>query len=256
MQISQPQSAIDKITRPIVPKTAIDHASVEVARHSSLSFATTAIATVAMLASTLSHAQSAPFQAPAAITNPLIINVTKLIPRPVLPIEFFENIKYIFDHDLLLRDDFFDENELKNVFNLTEMTLIKEGRDAWMTSGDFAGPFSRLTAQGVSSGGQPSASILVGKNFTNRSAPDLASLNFSMNQGGPNFEQTEAIFGNGFTYMNPTPNPHAVSQPTTGEHANQSWKQEHYNGNTRKSIIFGFNNNSELSAILLTYPRH
>jgi hypothetical protein len=255
MTVALTQSAIDKLSRPISLKTTIDRTNTEVERHSPFIFATTAIATVAMLASTLSYAQSTPLQASAVIKDPPIINVTELIPRPVLPIEFVKNIRYIFDHDLLLRDDFFDENNLKETFNLSEAAITKDGRDVWMTSSEFSGPFPRFKALNDVAGTYASADISARKT-TNQSTSDLANLSFWMYRGGPSFEQTKAIFGNGLTYINPLPSPHSIQTPTIGEHANQNWTKEYHEGSTSKSLILGFNGNSELSYIRITYLRN
>src|SRR5689334_10465748 len=47
--------------------------------------------------------------------------VSQMISRPKTPIDFVRNCKFIFDNDLLLKDEFFSEENLKNFFSLDEV---------------------------------------------------------------------------------------------------------------------------------------
>ncbi len=255
MQIFLTQAAFDKSITPISPKNAVHAAFIEAAGGSPVSLTTTAIATVAMLASTLIHAQSISFETLSSSTNPPTINVVELISRPTLPIEFIKNIKYIFDHDLLLQNSFYDEKNLKNIFNLSKVSISENEGDPWMSSGDFAGIFPRLMAEGAVGAAYASANITAGKYFSNQTAPDLANLHFRLSRGGPSFQSTISIFGNKFTRQDFTPIFHHQLTSPTSAYSNKNWNYSVSNGKITKTITLAFNSNGELSDIVVFYPR-
>lgn len=56
--------------------------------------------------------------------------VTKMISRPKTPVEFVQNLKAIFDGDLLLQDGFYTEENLKDIFNLEKVNVDNNIEDS------------------------------------------------------------------------------------------------------------------------------
>jgi hypothetical protein len=51
--------------------------------------------------------------------------VSQMITRPKNQIELAKNLKFILDHDLELKDDFYTESSLIDAFNLDEVVIDK-----------------------------------------------------------------------------------------------------------------------------------
>jgi hypothetical protein len=143
--------------------------------------AATAIATGAALASSVSYAQLVHVEKPALDTPVSDTDVNRLIPRPKKPIEFAININYIFDHDLLLKDTFYSEKNLKDVFDLRNVFIANDKDGISVISSEFAGIFPKKVVPGYSNGSLPSASLVIRKS-TQSSGLITAGLNFGMDE--------------------------------------------------------------------------
>ncbi|WP_124616466.1 hypothetical protein [Burkholderia contaminans] len=56
--------------------------------------------------------------------------VTQTISRPKTPVEFVQNLKVIFDRDILLQDAFYTEANLKDIFSLENVSVIESSSDS------------------------------------------------------------------------------------------------------------------------------
>ena len=88
------------------------------------------IATTVMAAATMTSslvlAQPAAPPAMQSVSPQAGEEVSHMISRPKTPTEYARNLKFIFDHDLLLQDEFYMEANLKDIFNLEEVSIINE----------------------------------------------------------------------------------------------------------------------------------
>ncbi|MGU7780703.1 hypothetical protein [Burkholderia sp. PU8-34] len=180
--------------------------------------------------------------------------VTQMISRPKTPIEFVRNLKVIFDHDLLLRDDFYTDASLKNAFNLEDTGVIRTDeengdRRISVISSHFLSIFPCVKIPGRDDL-TPSAQLVGGKT-THQSGSVTAGVNFGMREGGPNFDETKRIFGGNFVFLMPEPSPHGSPPPATAPHGNERWKYQQVDERTEKTITIHFNSSGELSNILI-----
>lgn len=213
--------------------------------------ATSATAAVTALVSSLSYAQPVHVLTQNHHALPAGTEVSQMISRPKLPVEFAMNLKYIFDHDLLLQDDFYSEANLKNVFALNEVSIVNENHDISITANNFSGIFPRKKASELFGGSVPSASLVGGKTPISDSTLVKAGINFGFDEGGPTFQETLRIFGEQFVRINSMPSPHGGPLPATAAHGNETWKYEHSVEKQEKSVTLGFNRTGELSNALI-----
>lgn len=175
-----------------------------------------------------------------------------MISRPKTPIEYARNLKFIFDHDLLLQDEFYTEANLKDVFNLEEVSIVDNGdeleRDISIAANPPSSIFPRIKASEMFDGSLPGA-VFVGGKKNNESGSIIAGINFGMSEGGPNFDETRSIFGNDFIRLQPEPNPHRIFIPATAPHGNETWRYEFIGGSKKSMITLGFNAAGELSGV-------
>jgi hypothetical protein len=216
--------------------------------------ATGAAATATAVASSLSYAQPAHIQ-PQQVNAPQAgMEVTQMISRPKLPVEIAINLKYIFDHDLLLQDDFFTEARVEEIFNATEVGVINTDEDAKkrinVSATRFDAVFPTTSAVELSVGSIKRATLWAGKT-SHASGLITAGLNFSMEEGGPNFSESQRIFGPNFSLLPSRPFMHGGPLPATALHGNEAWKLRVVTGEFKRDITLGFNRAGELSAVVI-----
>jgi hypothetical protein len=214
--------------------------------------ARSAVAAATAMTSTLNYAQPVHIEVSNSDDSIAEKEEDKMISRPKLPIEFAHNFKYIFDHNLLLSDDFFSNENLKNIFNLNTVKVNQGDKNTLVLSDDFSGVFPRTAMPEAFGGPVPSASLVVYKAIDS-SGSVSASLNFGMKAGGPNFQGTEQIFGDKFIRLYQMPSPHGGPSPATAAHGNENWKYELTDGGVAKAIIIGFNPGGELSNVRIEF---
>jgi hypothetical protein len=212
--------------------------------------ARSAVAAATAMTSTLNSAQPEHIEVSNSDDSIAEKEEDKMISRPKLPIEFAHNFKYIFDHNLLLSDDFFSKDNLREIFNLSSVRIAKDDRGISIVSSDFSGVFPRKKMPEAFGGSIAGASI-VGNRRIDSSGLITAGLNFGMNAGGPNFQEAMRIFNNKFIRLNSMPSPHGGPSPATAAHGNESWRFESSDGIFKKIINLGFNSNGELSDVLI-----
>jgi hypothetical protein len=178
-----------------------------------------------------------------------------MIVRPKNQLELAQNLKYIFDHDLVLQDEFYTEASLKDLFGLD---AIRRSDDA-TTSGDgnisiVSSKFSSIFPQSKSLESQkfiPGANLTGGKT-TFKSGVIAAAINFSMDEGGPSFDETWAIFGNKFIKLEPQfPGTFGGPLPARAPHGNENWRRQWIGNETERVLTLGFNRDAELSNIII-----
>jgi hypothetical protein len=180
--------------------------------------------------------------------------VSQMIVRPKDQIELAKNIKYIFDHDLELQDEFYTETSLKDAFNFDKV-IIDSTNNA---NGDRR--ISVLANELSSIFPQPDTardSHLVPKAFlgavkTSSAAGTItSSVNFRMDSGGPGFEETWKVFGGKFIKLIPELPPlHGGGLPARVPHGNENWRREWVDDKSEKMLTLAFNRDAELSAII------
>ena len=216
--------------------------------------ATSATATATAVASSLSYAQPAHIQAQHVNAPQAGMEVTQMISRPNLPIEIAINLKYIFDHDLLLQDNFFSETRVEEIFNATEVAVINSEEDTKkrvsVSATKFDAVFPPTSAVDLSSGSTKRATLWAGKTL-HASGLITAGLNFSMEDGGPNFSECQRIFGANFALIPSRPFMHGGPLPATALHGNEAWKFQVSTGKLKRDITLGFNPAGGLSAVVI-----
>jgi hypothetical protein len=204
------------------------------------------------LASKLDYAQSSP-PSVRPISPEAGEEANEIVSRPKTPVEFARNLQVIFDHDLLLQDDFYTEASLKNVFNLAEVRISggDDGahRQVSIASSHFVSIFPWTAIPGRSDF-TPSAQ-LVGARTIHESGLITAGINFGMDEGGPDFVLTWRIFGEKFSRLRLEPTPHGSPPPATAPHGNEKWRYQQVDGQTEKMITLGFNPAGQLDRVVI-----
>jgi hypothetical protein len=177
-----------------------------------------------------------------------------MISRPTTPIEYARNLKFIFDHDLLLQDQFYAEANLKDVFNLEEVSIINERnvakRDFLILERLPISIFPRMESSDYVDGLTPAADFVGGK----RGGADgtvTAGINFYMGESGPSFDETWRIFGEKFVRLDPMPHPHGSPPAAKAPHGNESWRYQLSGENAEKMVTLSFNPAGQLGRINL-----
>lgn len=217
--------------------------------------ATSATATATAVASSLVYAQPAHIQAQHVNAPQAGTEVTQMISRPKLPVEIVINLKYLFDHDLLIRDDFYSEATVKKMFNAEEVTVLHgnddAGRRVSVTSNTFDSIFPRRKASATFGGSVAGASLSARKTTLN-SGSTTAFLHFIIGTGGPDFQFARTTFGDKFVLVPPRPRPfNAGPLPVTSIHGNETWKLNLNTNDLERAITLGFDEASQLSNILI-----
>lgn len=215
---------------------------------------TGAAATATAMASGLTYGQPAHIQAQHVNAPQAGMEVTQMISRPKLPIEIAINLKYIFDHDLLLQDDFYSEAHVEEIFNATEVRVIETEEDTKkkinVSTTRFEAVFPRITATDESSGSIKRPTLWAGRTL-HSSGFVTAGLHFSMAEGGPTFSESQKIFGAGFSLLRSGPFPRGGPLPATASHGNEAWKAILVTGEINRDITLVFNRAGELSAVII-----
>ncbi|APR39671.1 hypothetical protein [Paraburkholderia sp. SOS3] len=234
--------------------------------------ATVAVTTVAV-ASNLSYAQpAAPPEVPASTASGLKYveaaspsttqsvpsntseEVSQMISRPKTPVEFVRNLKFIFDHDLLLNDDFYSEANLKNVFSLESAHVTRtveqngDGRIS-ISSSHFLSIFPWVAIPGRVEL-TPTAQLVGGK-AVHHTGRVTAGMNFLMHEGGPDFDESQRVFAETFTRLPPQPSPHGGPPPATAPHGNETWQYKQLADYAEKTLTIGFDPTGRLSSVLI-----
>jgi hypothetical protein len=216
--------------------------------------ATSTAATTTVVASGLSYAQPTHIQAQHVNAPQAGMEVTQMISRPKLPVEIVINLKYIFDHDLLLKDDFYSEARVEEIFSADAVQAINSEEDAEkrisVSATRFDAVFPRTTADDLSGEAIKSATLWAGKTL-HASGLVTAGLNFSMEKGGPSFSESQRIFGGHFELVPSRPFMHGGPLPATAQHGNEAWKRRSVTGELSRDITLGFNQAGELSAVVI-----
>ena len=180
--------------------------------------------------------------------------MSHMISRPKTPTEYARNLKFIFEHELSLQDSFYAESNLKDVFNLEEVSVFEEGdgrKRSYSISAQLPySAFPRIKSTDYPDGLTPSVHFVGGKRY-GVDGEIAAGINFGMGETGPTFDETRQIFGENFTRLAPMPSPHGGPPPAKDPHGNQSWKLELTDGKTEKKITLSFNPVGRLNNILI-----
>jgi len=230
------------------------------------------------VASNLSYAQpAAPPEAPGSTTSGLkYVQVAKLpttqsvpphiseevsqmISRPKTPVDFVRNLKFIFDHDLLLNDDFFSEANLKDVFNLDDAEVFIDSTDTERKISIIQNPpesvFPRIKASDFFGGSAPGAGMVGGKTVS-QSGSVKAVINFGMVEVGPDFDTAWKIFAEKFVRLPPEPYRHGGPPEATAPHGNETWRYTLAGDQIEKTLTVGFGPSGTLSNVLIQIEKH
>jgi len=185
--------------------------------------------------------------------------VTQMISRPKNPIEFAENLKVIFDGNLLLQDAFYTDANLKDVFNLEEVSIFDDAESGERQISIMASvPAAAIPRVKVSESGGESiagANFVGGKKFL-KNGSISAGLNFSLYGEGPDFGVTEKIFAEKFVRLPDEPSPHGGPPAATAPHGNETWKYRQVGCQMEKEVIIGFNPAGVLSSVLIEIKKN
>jgi hypothetical protein len=180
--------------------------------------------------------------------------VDEMISRPKTTVEFVRNLKVIFDQDLLLQDQFYSEENLKNVFSLDEVFIDKSNDNGEEKISIIASVsdsvFPRIKTSGSFGGSIANAGFAGGRTMQ-RSGSTTAVINFGMYEGGPDFDTALRIFAKKLEYLRPQPSPHGGPPPATASHGNERWRYRQADARTDKTITLVFNQAGALSRVVI-----
>ncbi|MFP3507040.1 hypothetical protein [Burkholderia sp. SIMBA_062] len=185
--------------------------------------------------------------------------VTKMISRPKTPVEFVQNLKVIFDGDILLQDAFYTEANLKDIFNLEVASVIEKSdgaeRDISISGSVSDSVFPRIKTSEFFGGSAAGARFGGGKTI-HQSGAVTAALNFGMYKGGPDFNAAMKIFANKFVRLPSEPFPHGGPGAPTAPHGSETWRCHQVAGQYERTITVGFNSAGNLSNILIEVKKN
>ncbi|WP_175693980.1 hypothetical protein [Burkholderia ambifaria] len=211
------------------------------------------------LKSNLSSTQQAGSPKAQSVSPQVGEEVKQMISRPKTPIEFVKNLKVIFDDDLLLKDAFYTEANLKDIFNLEEVRVFDDVRGTDRQISIMANvPGSVIPRRKVPEdfgGSAPGAQFGGGKTI-HQSGVVTAVINFGIYKGGPGFDATEKIFSRKFVRVPSMPSPHGGPPTATAPHGNETWRYERVDGQMEKTVTVGFNSAGELSRVLIEFKNN
>ncbi|WP_175756631.1 hypothetical protein [Burkholderia ambifaria] len=205
------------------------------------------------LSSHLSSTQQADLTTSQSVLRENGKEVGKMIFRPKTPVEFAQNLKIIFDGDLLLQDSFYTEDNLSDIFSLEKVNIdndIEDSEKNISISGAVSDSiFPRIKASEFFGGSASGAHFVGGKLVQAEFV--RAGLNFHMYVGGPDFYAATKIFEKKFVRVLPQPSPHGGPGLATAPHGNETWKFEQVDGQVNRAITIGFNSAGSLSSVLI-----
>ncbi|NTX42040.1 hypothetical protein HT749_01335 [Burkholderia cepacia] len=179
--------------------------------------------------------------------------VAQMISKPKTPIEFVQNLKVIFDENLLLQGAFYTEANLKDIFSLENVNVdssIEDSEQNISISGSVSDAiFPRIKTSDFFGRSTSGAQFVGGK--IDQSGVVRAGLNFGMYEGGPDFDASTKIFEKKFVRVPPQPSPHGGPGAATAPHGNETWKFEQIDDQTERAITIGFNSAGSLSSVLI-----
>ncbi|WP_414447711.1 hypothetical protein AB4851_14040 [Burkholderia sp. 22PA0099] len=183
----------------------------------------------------------------------------QMISRPKNPTEFAENLKVIFDGDLLLQDAFYTDANLKDVFNLEEVSIFDDAdsgeRQISIMASVPAAAIPRVKVSESVGESIAGANFVGGKKFL-KNGSISAGLNFSLYGEGPDFGATEKIFAEKFVRLPDEPSPHGGPPAATAPHGNETWKYRQVGCQMEKEVIIGFNPAGVLSSVLIEIKKN
>ncbi|WP_141685047.1 hypothetical protein [Burkholderia stabilis] len=185
--------------------------------------------------------------------------VAKIISRPKTSGDFARNLKIIFDRALLLQDVFYTERNLKDIFNLEEVSIFSDSdSDSRRISIMASVPGSVIPRRIISkaSGWSVAGANFVGGMTIYQSGKANASINFGIYKGGPDFEATLKIFAKKFVRVLPQPSPHGGPGAATASYGNETLRYQQVDNQIEKTITIGFNPDAELSNVLIEFERN
>ncbi|WP_175693993.1 hypothetical protein [Burkholderia ambifaria] len=208
---------------------------------------------VPVLTSHLNSAQQAGSPTNQSVSPQGEEEVMQMISMPKTPVEFAQNLKVIFDGDLLLQDVFYTEVNLKDIFSLENVNIdnsIEESEQNISISGGVSSSiFPRIKTSALFGGSTAGAQFVGGK--IEQSGAIRAGLNFGMYKGGPDFYAATKIFEKKFVRVPPEPSPHGGPGAATAPHGNETWKFEQVDDKTERAITIGFNSAGSLSNVII-----
>jgi hypothetical protein len=123
-------------------------------------------------------------------------------------------------------------------------------RNISVVSSKFSSVFPQLKVSG-NTDFLPGANLTGGKT-TYKTGVVVAAINFSMDQGGPSFDETWKIFGDNFSKLDSQfPGTFGSPPPARVPHGNENWRRQWSVGKTEKILTLGFNRDAELSSIII-----
>jgi hypothetical protein len=222
--------------------------------------ATTAAATATAVASSVGYAQPVHIQTQHFDAPQAGMEMNQMTSRPNQPAGIVQNIKHIFDHDLLLENDFYAEANVKKIFNVEEVSVLTSSDDIEqrisISTNSFDSIIPKRKASELFGGSVAGASLSAGKT-TFSSGSITAHLHFIIAEGGPDFRATQQTFGDKFVLMPPAPPSfHGGPLPVKAPHGNENWKFELIAGDVKKDITLGFDEAGQLFSVLIEIKKN
>lgn len=122
---------------------------------------------------------------------------SKMIVKPKNQMELVKNVKFILENNLLLRDSFYEEKNIKDFFGLSSVYLniektASDDKRILMISSAF--DWISASSTNLVHENLPSGANLTGGKTTFKNGEVFAAINLSLDEGGPDFELTKEFF--------------------------------------------------------------
>jgi hypothetical protein len=180
--------------------------------------------------------------------------------------DFIVNIKYAFDHNLLLDDNFFKKENACDAFSIEvefctpkEIHLQDGTHEITLRASNFVEifPEERILSQAAPAQGNeahrdsiPAAQILIDKTI-DTSGTTRGLINFNTRTGGPNFNETIKILNANLSQVIEIPPPGKIQLPITGPHGDETWEHEFAAGYFTKKLVISFHEDGTLKSMLV-----
>jgi hypothetical protein len=170
-----------------------------------------------------------------------------MVNKPSTPMQMLENMKFAQDHDFLLREDFYTNENFEKYFGAEKVVNEKadiQEKNILVNAIHFGNLFKPVKIAGLPEPVPGAQLTLLLK--TNQTGNLEAGVNLSIQIEGPNFEQVQEVFGSKWKLDN-TLRLHGPLPPPTGPHGNEVWRYTYDSPIASRHVYFEFHGNGTLA---------
>ncbi len=227
--------------------------------------ATPIVITASALTSSLTFAQlPTPGIAQSTKDEHGVTETKNLISMPKHADDFIRNIKYSFDRNLFLNEEFFEKNSVCKIFSIDERscnprkTNKPDGtHEISLYAGEFAGVFDEQDIKQIDSfqdGHSTHSSSIANAQISiyqevNSLGTVSGGIAFFLREGGPDFNEIVQLLNTNLSQIIEMPPHGKIPIPITGAHGDETWGYKTSDEKFKKKLIVSFHEDGSLRAL-------